>query len=164
MGCFFSPHTHTNTASLKMHGRLWSRQGPDRQFNLRDSGACCREIKPDWHDAAEVTELSFQLLGFCTTVEWATATRWAAVSEGCVYKCAMEEERNGERGSLSTLLCQHCRTELNDRLYGDGYLRAAAAWVGENKVCNQSFFFFPFCVGTVGPGVLVVSVSWALCT
>lgn len=37
--------------------------------------------------------------------------------------------------------------------------------MGGNNGCNQSrgFFFFPFCVGTVGLSALVVFVSRVLC-
>ncbi len=73
-------HTHmrtptdTNAASLKMHGRLWSWRGPERQLNFRDSGVRRREMKSDWH-AAEV--MLFPLISYCATAKGVPATRWA---------------------------------------------------------------------------------------
>lgn len=76
-------HSHTNAASLKMHGRLWSWQGPERQLNLRDSGVPQRNETWLTH-WAEVMELSFQVVSFCVTEEWVTVTCQAGM---CVCVC-----------------------------------------------------------------------------
>lgn len=81
-------------------------------------------------DTDEVME---SLLSSSAVRQWSKETATQSVRSASVWWC--------ERGSVSTLLHQHCCTELNDRLKGNGYLRGAAAWVGENKVCNQSPLF-----------------------
>lgn len=141
---FSSQHTYRHQCeSLKMHVK--NSGAGMRQTDIPTSQT--RGMKPEWQDPAALSEVPRER---CR----------AAVSDGRTYKCVMEEE---EEASPPCFVSAATQTEMADFMVRDIWEQLRVEWERIMAAINLLVFFFLwFCVGTAGPGVLDVFVSWAL--